>query len=486
MESPHVLSIVPNSSEVGVVPASLQSEKSDVEKVNSRSMLGFMKHVARTRRLTTFALILMCACHAWICNSINASYFASWVVNHGISLTKAGVLVGVPPFSALGASIILPVLTARFKPLRILCLGCLCTAIGLVLLSILPYWYANDGDKLFTCLIVGLIISGVGEGIIELSCNVLVLEQFADVSVQMMGLLEGSIGVGEMLGVSLGATLYHLGGYSLPTFVTAGPNVALAVLCAASIHRAHTSKPVPGALNVSTGVQMVVDDEPKAQVDLDGFQSTETDVDILDDTTMVKTSSLTQPSEPFLFAFIMMGIIFSGAITTSFPGLLSIQAVNAYGWSEQIIGLVLGISAVIYVITSVLVGTFSERGLHVAKRFLVFGMSLAVVGSILLGLLDGGIWRDIATLCGALAFFASTACINVPGLTLLLDTSPRRLKKGDIMVAVHHIAYLSGSAIGSICLLAACDHFGFRSVMFGLSSVAGIIGLGTFCTIKSH
>lgn len=495
MDAPNFASIVTKSAEVDLVPVNLLSpsasspaDTSDVEKVNSGSMQALVKQVARTRRLMTFVLILMCPCHAWICNSTNTSYFAAWVVNHGISETKAGVLVGVSPFSALGASLILPVLQARLKTLRILALGCLCTAVGLVLLSMLPYWYANDGDKLFNCLMVGLIVSGIGEGIMELSCNVLVLEHFADVSMQMMGLLEGSIGVGELIGASLGATLYHLGGYSLPTFVAAGPNVALAVLCTAFIHMAHKSKPVPATSNLSADVQIVVDDEPKSQVTPDGFQSTQTNVDIImvDDSIMVKTSSLTQRSEPFLFVFIMIGIIFSGALTSSYPALLSIQAVNAYGWSEPIIGLVLGSSAIIYILTSVLVGTFSNRGLHVAKRCLLFGMFLVVVGLTVLGFPDAGIWRDLSSLCGTLALSASTAFINVPGLTLLLHTSPRKLKSNGILVALHHTAYLSGSTFGSICLLAACDHFSFQSVMFGISTLAGIIALGTFCAIKSY
>lgn len=443
-----------------------QTSTSDTNQVKTQpSRDCTFRRVVDTGRAHMFLLILTCPCYAWFCISITSSYLAPWAMENGISETQAGILVGISPFAALDASVSLPFLTSRFSVFNVLISGCLLTGFGLLAISASDLRSSSSGERLFILLLAAFALAGFGEGIMEFSCNVLVLEHFPDKSGQMMGCIEAVIGLGQLLGSIVGAGLFQLSGFTVPTIVAAGPNLLLACWCFTysrnATRKAHQRPP-------SETLHSVVD------IDTAGSLSISPD------------DAAFNSGAPFSSAFVLLQTLFSGVIGSAYPALLSIQAINVYGWSHACVGLMLSLYSATYTIVSLLIGRFSDGRPVIERFFFVGGSFLSILGLLLSSNSSAGQWTTASTVCGALILSVSNSCRTVLGLPLLQQTSPTTVSGSGLLVAIFQSTYQFGCMIGPIVLLTACEQYDLQVVLVWVSCIAGLVSSGTLLSFLAR
>lgn len=451
-----------------------QSSRSHTNQAKTKPLTAStFRRVVDTGRVHVFLLCIICPCYAWFCISITSSYLAPWAMNNGISEMQAGILAGISPFAALAGSVLLPFLASRFSIFNVLISGCLLTSFGLLAISASDLRSSSFGERLFILLLPAFFLAGVGEGIMEFSCNILVLEHFPDVSRRMMGFIEGFIGLGQLLGSIFGAVLFQLAGFTVPTLVAAGPNFLLGgwcYICSTSMTTTRNALQCPPSESLHSVVKIDIARSPNSQT---ASPDSSRQLSVGTDVAAVNSGS------PFCFACVLLQTLFSGVIGSSYPALLSIQAINVYGWSHACVGLVLSSYSVMYTIVSLLVGRFSDGRLVAERVFFAGGSFLAIFGLLFNSSSSAGQWTTASTVCGALILAVSNACKNVLALPLLQQTRPSTLKGSGLLVAIFQSTYQFGCMIGPIVLLAACDHYEWQVVVVWVGGVAGIVSLGT-------
>mmetsp|Transcript_86040 Transcript_86040/g.277906 ORF Transcript_86040/g.277906 Transcript_86040/m.277906 type:complete len:466 (-) Transcript_86040:67-1464(-) len=407
-----------------------------------RSDDSIWKVVVDSGRFAPAALLLGCAYMTWLAITLQDPYLAPWALEHDMSGSQAGILYGVEPLTTVVVGALAPALGRRFGTARVLLVGLLLISLAFAGIAAAPLLAPGGGRGLWEALLGALAVGGVGEGLVEMNANVLILELFADVSGQMLGLAEAAVGLGSICGPLFGGVAFAIGGFSAGASAVACVTLLLALSCLTSLR------------TLSDGGAACLEDDEEA------------------------SSGADLGPDHLVFALVLLGTFLAGAISSSYEPLASLHAVNDFGWSLATVGVVFSGYGVTYTAVSVLAGRWCDSSRAAPRQCFSCGAFVAALSSFLSsGSLTARPWDPAALTCGALLLGAADALLLVPSLIVLRQCAPGNWRDSNSsLVALDQSVFALGSAFGPMVLLPVGELVGFRCVMAGIASVSAALG----------
>mmetsp|Transcript_57146 Transcript_57146/g.121489 ORF Transcript_57146/g.121489 Transcript_57146/m.121489 type:complete len:536 (+) Transcript_57146:346-1953(+) len=405
----------------------------------------FIQRLTRTHRVGKCLLLLGCPLVAWICITLQEPYFANWATTRGMDSGQAGIVIGSSPILTLVAGVLAPLLSRRYGTKSVLtgscCLLCI-TFVGIACApAILPV------DYLFVPLLFLFSLAGVGEGIMEMNSNVVILEDFPDMSGRLLGLAEGSVGVGSIVGPAIGGGGYDLGGFALPPLIASTIALVLGLFSAWSLR--NPKKEQGGAEE---------DSEPDSEIEW----------------------------EPNIVVFCsaLAGTFWVGATTSAFEPLASIYAKQSLGWTTSKVGWLLCAYGVTYSLVSIVAGKYNDANPQMPRRCFAGGAFVSVLSSLLSsGYLTAGN-EHVGLIAGALGFGVADSLLLVPSLLVLTSCVPGRWKDDNLLVSIDQSVFALGCGLGPMVFLPLGDLWGFESTMLVLALISMVLGCTTYIVFK--